>query len=295
MQSRTLFLSLIATAFLAVGLAACQPGTEALPPEEQASQQVPSGEGSPTRAPQSPGHPTQTVLPSLIQSQWEASPHAHTYVTDELGTNSTCALCHAPLNFVPSMDNIPESCAACKFEVPPAPPTISEADWDNIPCNICHRVKKGVVQPDYAWLSIPPIDEYADLATTTELCLKCHGQTDLAGHGMSNLAHAHAGYTCTQCHDAHTTTTTCSSEICHANVLNPTVPIPGHDKDHQAVTCWTCHDASGMAVGPADQGIWTTFLPGSSTPYASHDIVKQAACERSHFPNNPWNLTKKVP
>lgn len=294
MQRRTLILSLIAAAFLAVGLTACQPGTET-PPQGQASPQVPTNQGSPTGAPQSPGSPTETVPPPLIQSQWEASPHGNTYVLDELGNNSTCARCHAPTSFIPSMDDMPESCAACKFEVDPPPPTIAQTDWDNVPCNVCHRVKKGEVQPEFAWLSIPPIDEYEDLSSTTDLCLKCHGQIDIAGHEMPDLANAHAAYTCTQCHDPHTTTATCASEICHADVLNPTTPIVGHDEDHQAVTCWACHDAAGLAAGPDEQGKWVTFLPASSTPYASHNIVKQAPCERCHYLNNPWNLSAEVP
>ncbi len=296
MQRKTLFLSMIAAAFLIVGLAACQPGKEKTP-EVLASQpvpSVPSNEGSPTGAPQITGNPTE-INPDLIQVMWETSRHAHTYVLDELGINSSCARCHAPTSYIPSMNDMPESCSTCKFEVPPPPPTIAEADWQNIPCNICHRVKKDKVDPNYTWLSIPPIDEYEDVASTTELCLKCHGQIDLAGHGKPDLANAHAGYACTQCHDAHTTTATCESEMCHANVLNPTAPIPGHDENHKTVTCWACHDAAGMAVGPDDQGNWVTFLPASSIPYASHNIVKQVLCERCHFLNNPWNLSGKVP
>ena len=289
MQRITLFFSLIASAFLAIGLNACQPQGNT-PTQEQ----VPSNLGSPTEAPQVTGELTE-IAPDSIQPLWEASPHAHTYVLDELGMNSTCALCHAPINYVPSMEDMPEACSTCKFEVEPPPPTIAEADWDNVPCNVCHRVKKGEVQPEYAWLAIPPIDEYEDLNSTTDLCLKCHGQSDIAGHEMPDLANAHAGYTCTQCHDAHSTIATCASEICHANAKTPTPPIPGHDADHQAVTCWACHDAAGLAVGPDGQGNWTTLLPASSIPYASHNIVKQASCDRCHFVNNPWNLSVKVP
>lgn len=293
MQRKTLFLSLIAAVFLAVGLmTACQPGEE-IPPEGQASQLVPTNEGSPSGAPQSTVNSTETD-PASIPSMWEAGPHAQTYVLNDLGINSTCARCHAPIDYVPSMDDMPESCASCKFEVEPPPPTVAETDWRHIPCNACHRVKKGEVDPKYAWLSVPPIDEYEDLATTTELCTKCHTNVDIPDHTSINVAGAHADYSCTQCHDAHTTTATCASEICHANVLNPTTPILGHDEDHQAVTCWACHDAAGLTVGTDDQGNWVALLPDSSTPYASHNIVKQASCERCHFLNNPWNLSEDV-
>lgn len=303
MPRRYIFLSLLGAAFLIIAAqTACTPEsrtqlekseTQVLQPIPS-STEVPSNEGSPTKAPQPTSVPTE-ISPELIQTMWAASPHAKTYVLDALGTNSTCALCHAPINFVPSMDDMPASCAACKFEVEPPPPTIAEADWDHVACNVCHRVKKGQVQAEYAWLSIPPIDEYEQVATTTDLCLKCHGQIDIAGHEMPDLANAHSGYTCTQCHNAHSTTATCSSELCHVDVLNPTTPILGHDKDHLEVTCWACHDAAGLEVGPDDQGNWSALLPDTSIPYASHNIVKQALCERCHFVNNPWKLSAEVP
>ena len=292
MQRRTLFLSLIATVFLAVGLTACQPGADT-PPDELASPQVPSNEGSPTGAPQVTVSPTE-IATDPIQSLWEASPHAHTYVLDEAGMNSTCARCHAPINYVPSMDDMPASCATCKFEVAPPPPTIAEADWENIPCNVCHRVKRGDVDPNFAWLSIPPIDEYEDLATTTELCIKCHTVVDVAGHTGIDVAGSHAGYICTQCHDAHSTTASCATGICHPDVLTPSTPTPGHDENHKSVTCWACHDAAGLTIGPDEQGNWTTFQPGSSIPVVSHNIVKDVLCERCHFLNNPWNLSADV-
>ena len=101
------------------------------------------------------------------------------------------------------------------------PPTIAEADWDNVPCNVCHRVKKGEVQPEFAWLSIPPIDEYEDLATTTDLCLKCHTVDDIAGHKPDYCRRCTCRvylHTMSRCpYDR----ATCASEICHANVLNP--------------------------------------------------------------------------
>ena len=293
MHRRTLFLFLIAAAFLVVGLTACQPGGET-PPEELASPQVPSNLGGPTGAPQVTVSPTETAT-DPIQSLWEASPHAHTYVLDDVGMNSTCARCHAPINYVPSMDDMPESCATCKFEVDPPPPTIAETDWKNIPCNICHRVKKGVVEPQYAWLAIVPIDEYEDVASTTELCRKCHAEVEMPpDHAVIDIADAHAEYTCTQCHDAHATTASCVSENCHADVLKPSPPIPGHDEDHKMVACVACHDAASLEVGPDEQGNWLTFQPGSSIPFASHDIAKEALCERCHFLNNPWNLSEKV-
>jgi hypothetical protein len=215
-------------------------------------------------------------------------------VQDELGTNSSCAYCHAPTNFVPSMEDMPESCSACKFEVEAPPPTIPESDWANVPCNVCHRVKKGVVAEEYAWLAIPPIDEYEEVASSTELCLKCHGGTDVADHVAPDLSNIHSDYTCTDCHDAHSTKTACQSELCHSTVMDAEAGIPGHDEEHAMVTCWACHDAAGLQIGVDDLGQWTTLLPGSMKPYASHNIVTTAPCERCHFVNNPWELPDEV-
>jgi len=292
LQRKILFLSLIAMAFFAMELTACLPGND-ISQTDLATQQATGNEGSPSGAPQTSPEPEE-IDPAFFQTQWEMSAHANTYVLDALGKNSTCARCHAPTSFVPSMEDMPESCAVCKFEVAPPPPTIAETDWGNVTCNICHRVKKDVVQPEYAWLSVPPIDEYEYVATTTELCMKCHGEMDIVGHGVPNLANAHQGYTCTECHDAHSTTATCASELCHASVANQATPTPGHDENHAAVTCWACHDMDGQTVGPDDQGKWVTFLPDSTIPFASHNIVKQASCDRCHFVNNPWNLSASV-
>jgi len=194
------------------------------------------------------------------------------------------------------MDDMPASCATCKFEVEPPPPTLAEADWESISCNVCHRIKKGVVDPEYAWLSVPPIDEYEDVESTTELCLQCHIEINIFGHETPNLANAHADFTCTQCHDAHSTiASSCASENCHADTLNPpSAAIPGHDDDHGAVPCWVCHDAAGLAIGLDDQGNWITLQDVSLIPYASHDITRQVLCERCHFLNNPWNLSNDV-
>lgn len=257
-------------------------------------QQVTSIPGSPTGAPQVTEPPTE-IDPALIQVLWEASPHANTYVLDEAGTNSTCARCHAPLDYVPSMDDMPASCAACKFEVDDPPPTLAETDWESIPCNICHRVKKGVVDPEYTWLSVPPIDEYADVESTTELCLNCHIQVDIPGHETPDLANAHADFTCTLCHDAHSTTAiSCASGDCHADTTNSSTAIPGHDEAHLAVPCWVCHDAAGLAAGLDENENWVTLMDVASTPYVSHNIIKETLCERCHFLNNPWNLSDEV-
>jgi hypothetical protein len=197
------------------------------------------------------------------------------------------------------MDELPESCFACKFELEDPPQYIPETDWTNIPCNVCHEVdKKKNVLPGYAWLEIAPLGEYAKVASPTELCLKCHAPVDIPQHGNVELGGVHPGYECTKCHSAHATTASCDTAGCHEE---STTPIAGHDEDHQKVSCVACHDASGMEVGLDEvNGLWTTFVSratGSETErfsFTSHNIALEASCDRCHFANNPWGLSDQV-
>ena len=38
-------------------------------------------------------------------------------------------------------DDIPESCQACKFELPIPPSFIQESDWQHVSCMMCHQVE----------------------------------------------------------------------------------------------------------------------------------------------------------
>ena len=79
------------------------------------------------------------------------------------------------INWMPTLDDIPESCQACKFELPVPPTFIQESDWLHVSCIMCHQVdKKGIVQAEVEWLEIPVLEEYVSVETHSELCLKCH-------------------------------------------------------------------------------------------------------------------------
>ena len=123
--------------------------------------------------------------PVDIDAAWLSSPHANAFVLDADGNNNPCARCQAPINWVPSMDDLPESCFACKFELDEPPPYIPEDEWLDIPCNVCHEVdKNGEVQPEYSWLEIAALDEYAAVESPTELCMKCHDPINVPEHGI---------------------------------------------------------------------------------------------------------------
>jgi len=244
--------------------------------------------------------------PDTIQVQWQSSAHANTYVVDGSGKNNSCAKCHAPIEWVPTIDDLPESCFTCKFELSEPPSIIEETTWQSIPCMVCHQTdKKGNVVPEVSWLEVAALEEYSAVANANELCSKCHMTSNIKEHISVEVNGAHADFLCTDCHNAHALSTSCGESTCHESLQDPAKIIPGHDDKHKNVACEACHDASGMDVGPdKETGIWTTFAnwtyewegisESGSKPFVSHNTVLAAKCERCHFENNPWNLTLEI-
>ncbi len=232
-----------------------------------------------------------------IETLWHTSDHSDTYVLDNRGNNNTCAQCHSPLNFMPSMDDISESCLTCKFEIGDPEPFISENEWMSIPCKSCHKLdKKDNVLPEIFWLVIPQIDEYEEVSSTEELCKKCHISTiKFDGHAGTELGGAHADYMCEICHDPHSNVASCGETECH-DLSEPVIVVDGHDAAHENVSCQACHDAGDFEVKPNDEGIWTTYFSKTNSvddlyPTTSHNIVLEVSCERCHFSDNPWGLS----
>lgn len=241
--------------------------------------------------------------PEVIMSQWSASAHANSFVNDLDGKNNSCARCHAPIEWKPTIADLPESCFSCKFELSEPPAYIAESEWQSIPCKVCHQVdKKGNVEPEISWLEVAALDEYATVENSTELCLKCHAPVNVREHAAIEVGGAHQGYLCSDCHSAHDLTTSCSESDCHASLQDTeNANIPGHDENHSSIACEACHDGSGLNVGPDEATeVWITFadwtveLEDSSesgyVPFTSHHIVLEADCERCHFSENPWDL-----
>lgn len=309
-----LILSLAIIVLLAVG---CQsPGSQPPPDEGVAGVPGPGKENTPksesaggSENGSSEGKSDQELIADA-QQKWETSPHASTFIVDDNNQNNTCARCHAPINWMPTLDDIPESCQACKFELAPPPPFIPENEWAGITCLYCHEQdKKGVVQSEVMWLEIPALEEYASVETYAEICLKCHDTSNIPDHGEVSVAGDHAGMLCTDCHPPHSATASCDSADCHP--ADPAAdPIQGHDDDHQNVSCAACHDSAGWEVGPDEEsGIWTTYSPWSHEikvgeadsiietgliPFTSHEIVLEVNCDRCHFVENEWGLTADV-
>ena len=277
--------------------------------KDQTDKPAEPDQDTPVKTENSPEEVKAKSDPAVIEAGWGSSPHAASFVQDPEGNNNNCARCHAPVNWQPSMDDLPESCYACKFELDPPPPYIPEDQWESIPCKVCHEPdKKGNIQPEVQWLEIAALEEYASVESPTELCMKCHDTNNVPEHGMVHVGGVHEGMECAECHDAHDTTATCGVVECHEAVIDPDALIAGHDDDHREVSCVACHDGAGLDVGPSEErGFWMTFMPWSATTatgetevqtdtgvvtFASHNLVLESRCNRCHFTDNPWGLSE---
>jgi hypothetical protein len=252
--------------------------------------------------------PLNTTIPSPTPDQsaywqaWNEGAHASAYDLGK-GPNTYCARCHSPANYDPfAKVDPPPNCVSCKFAFESEPriavsnPMIPESEWRGTGCESCHWVKNGVAEADISWTNIQT-GYHETLASSTDLCEKCHTDTETLRHQRDLQDGAHKEYTCTQCHDAHSTAASCSAANCHPEVGAEAKVIPGHDAEHANVTCVACHDATGLEVGPMeDQGAWVTFrtteLLGRTTSeaYQSHYLQLAVQCARCHYPDNPWNL-----
>jgi len=236
-----------------------------------------------------------------FQLAWEDSPHARTYSLEK-GPNTYCARCHSPANWDPAATiDPPPNCVSCKFAFEPEPriaagnPLVPEEDWESIGCEVCHRqVEDGVITGEIAWHD-PVSGYYETVADSTALCSRCHRDTETLRHSRLVGEGAHAGFTCTDCHDAHSTATGCAEQGCH----QPDEPEwqESHDEHHETLACVACHDASGLQVGPLEDGIhWMTFRTtellgrANTEPYQSHQLQKEVNCQRCHYDENPWGL-----
>jgi len=232
---------------------------------------------------------------------WQKSPHAHTYDLEK-GPNTYCARCHSPRNWdAQATIGKPPNCVSCKFpfedepRISPDNPLVSRSEWQDIRCNVCHRMQDGVAGTEVVWWE-QEAGSYKEVADNTMLCQKCHTNTDVLRHRRGVGQPAHPDFECTSCHDAHSTRADCRAEGCHPGLATD-VPEVMHDSAHDSLSCVACHDAQGLEVGPLEDGtVWvtwrTTELLGRSTtePYQSHAITREVDCQRCHHAGNPWEL-----
>jgi len=257
-----------------------------------------------------------------IQADWESGPHS-TYDLGH-GPNDWCARCHSPQNWNPEATvGTPPNCVSCKFPgqdmtVGDGNVLIPEEEWKAVPCETCHIMEDGIAG-ESAWLN-PIKMEYESVATTTELCEKCHVTTtgNAFGSGVDHKitlgGSAHLNYGgflgdeapptyCVDCHDPHTTEPLGCVDCHQEDIEQPEHAFGAFDKMRDTVTCMACHDASGADVGPSpaeDSDLWVTTMTeiGRSGPTTSaiisHSIVHEVSCDRCHYVDNEWELTVRT-
>ncbi len=130
---------------------------------------------------------------AAVNAAWTDSSHNNVWNQRE-GTNTYCARCHSPQNWDPDAMRggpVPGSCFNC--HIGPSLRTnalgneaIAEDDFVGINCNICHEAGQG---PELAiWNNAT--QGYDAVATTDELCGKCHAD----GYGgFDAVASGHGG------------------------------------------------------------------------------------------------------
>jgi len=235
--------------------------------------------------------------PEEIRTLWHNSPHANTFILSEDNTNSSCAQCHAPLNWSPTKADIPVSWVEKQLNPAPSSLHISEEAWTHVDCKVCHSSEENQIDGEFAWLEIAPLETYVEMETTTQLCQKCHLETAYDLHQPLLLKGSHADFICTDCHDPHSTTTNCSTSACHEPFAEECERIETHDKPHSEVTCVACHDGDESEIAWNEQRqAWDTVRtsatnhPQEYEPYVSHNIVLAVDCDRCHAPgDHPWD------
>jgi hypothetical protein len=254
---------------------------------------------------------TESTSPLYVEewNNWQSGPHSAAYDLGK-GPNTYCARCHSPQNWDSNARiDPPPNCVSCKFASEDSPriaagnPLIGAAEWKGIGCAVCHKMDNGIPNPGIAWYD-QQTGYYLTVTSSSQLCEKCHTDTQTLQYAIDLGIEAHVDFTCIDCHEPHSTAATCSSEACHSDVafsdeLNP--DHIGHTSNHKSVSCVACHDASGLEVWPMEAtGIWTTFRttqtvgPAQTVPCASHNVTNQVMCVRCHFPGNPWHLAESV-
>jgi hypothetical protein len=228
------------------------------------------------------------------EAEWLLSSHSDTY-DQGMGANTTCARCKSPLNWNPDSESYLESldCFSCKRVPGEERPNleggepISEENWKDINCDICHIPVGDSVSVEIAYWN-QAISGYEPVDNVMELCAKCH--EGIHGFEVVEEQHsspAHKGWECTTCHGPHGAPSSC--EDCHDP--QESRGVFEHNR-HEMVNCTACHDAGDLIImQDEDPGSkhFGQFIPvrfaHTLTSWPSHNISSEISCERCHHPN----------
>jgi hypothetical protein len=180
-----------------------------------------------------------------IYEEWQSSSHADTYAPEK-GPNTYCARCHSPENWdVAAVIDPPPNCVSCKFpfedemRIAEGNPPVSRDEWQDIGCEICHAAEAGGVGSKVSWKNVTT-GYREEVANNSELCQRCHQNTETLRHlrVLGNVTHV--DFECTDCHNAHSTRASCRE--CHQDAPLP-VPtrLPEHLEQDDASECEECH------------------------------------------------------
>jgi len=239
---------------------------------------------------------TSTPAQSAYWEDWEISPHANTYALEK-GPNTYCARCHSPKNWDPEAKiDPPPNCVSCKFpfeteaRIAQSNPLVPQDEWMDIGCEICHQVKNGVASAELYWLDIKT-GYHETVQTSTELCEKCHTDTETIRHKRDVDGGAHTDFLCTNCHDPHTTVVDYGAEQCHSDVEALRVlPSQYHADMHADINdqnlCLQCHPEGKKLHKMETTYNWVDDCLNCHTVMHEEEFADAAAIEHSKIHNS---------
>ena len=231
---------------------------------------------------------------AAAQAEWSESAHADTF-DNGMGADTTCARCKSPLNWDPTQEAAAQQaldCGSCKRVPGEERPLLSEgtqipqAQWQNITCEVCHIPVGDSFDTGIAFWN-QRLGRYEPVATTTELCAKCHeGQHGFEVVEEQEESLAHEQMACTECHGSHGAASSCTD--CHD-------PADGsgafeHGR-HPSVNCTACHDDGNLSIwkdpdsgSPHYASYVTRRFAHTLTSWPSHNLSSNVKCQRCHHP-----------
>jgi hypothetical protein len=141
-------------------------------------------------------------------------------------------------------------------------------------------MQEGVVLSGFAWYD-QQTAFYETASTSTDLCEHCHITNETLMHKRELGAGAHAEFTCTTCHDPHSTQASC--DACHVEDLQA-APIPidssvcyhCHQPHGESFDCLYCHQPADLHL--TDNGAPFIFSRLLITHSQVHQRVTCVAC-----------------